>query len=267
MSTVLDALRRLQREREAQRGSGNLRESVTDVILLAAPRRRRLLARLLGGIAVLIGAGALGYILWPLPLEVGTGDLAAVSAPGPRPTDAGERTPSALSVEIAESSLSRAPLRVESAEREVPGDQSAEPELLATPRVDADVPPAAPTPPAAEPVSGGNLGAPAPPSSEVAETKPAEMMPTVAAPSAERSGSASRVALSRDRSEFPPVRVDRIRWHPLAVRREAVLLVSDLPEIVAREGDIVAGLLVYRIDPDAVELRVGSESKLTRLGP
>lgn len=267
MSTVLDALRKLQREREAQHGSGNLRESVTDVIPLGAPQRRRLPARLLGGIAVLFGASALGYILWSLPLEVGIGDLAAVSAPGARPTDASERIPSALSVEIEESSLSRAPLRVDSAEREVPRDQSAEPELLATSRVDVDVPPATPEPPPAEPVSGGSPSAPAPPSSEVAEAKPPEVIPTAVAPGAERSGSASRVALSRDRSEFPRVRVDWIRWHPVAARREAVLLVSDLPEIVAREGDIVAGLLVYRINPDAVELRVGSESKLTRLGP
>jgi hypothetical protein len=265
VSTVLDALRKLQREREAQLGPGHLRESVTDVIPLAAPRRRRLLPRLLGGVAVLFGAGALGYILWPLPLEVGEVDLAAVSAPGVRPSDASDRIPNALSVEIEESNLSRAPLGVDSVELEASGTESAEPVLLATPRFDVEAPPPAPPPP--EPVSGRSPGTLAPRSSEVAEAKPAEVVPSAAAPSAERSASASRVAPARDRNDFPRVRVDRIRWHPVAARREAVLFVSDRPEIVAREGDIVAGLLVYRIDPDAVELRVGSESKLTRLGP
>jgi hypothetical protein len=35
----------------------------------------------------------------------------------------------------------------------------------------------------------------------------------------------------------------------------------------AHEGDIVSGVLVYRIDPGAVELRIGSTSRVIRPVP
>ena len=76
----------------------------------------------------------------------------------------------------------------------------------------------------------------------------------------------SAVAEAIEPIEFPEVRVVQIRWHPDAARREAHLRVADHPELLAREGDIVAGLLVSRIDPDAVELRIGSETKISLLG-
>ena len=66
---------------------------------------------------------------------------------------------------------------------------------------------------------------------------------------------------------FPEVRVESIRWHPLAERRAASLRFAQQNVADAHEGDIVGGVLVFRIEPGAVELRVGSTSRVVRPGP
>jgi hypothetical protein len=68
-------------------------------------------------------------------------------------------------------------------------------------------------------------------------------------------------------SAFPDVRVESIRWHPIPERRVASLHFEqqDAPE--AREGDIVAGVLIYRIDPGAVELHIGSAQRVVSPEP
>ena len=63
------------------------------------------------------------------------------------------------------------------------------------------------------------------------------------------------------------MRVESIRWHPLAERRAASLRFAQQNVADAHEGDIVGGVLVYRIEPGAVELRVGSTSRVVRPGP
>jgi hypothetical protein len=66
---------------------------------------------------------------------------------------------------------------------------------------------------------------------------------------------------------FPDVRVESIRWHPLAERRAASLRFEQQNAADAHEGDIIGGVLVYRIEPGAVELKVGSTSRVVRPGP
>ena len=84
-----------------------------------------------------------------------------------------------------------------------------------------------------------------------------EAAPDIVASSA---GDASDAA----QPQFPPVRVQSIRWHPLAARRVASLRFEQQDVRDAHEGDVVGGVTVYRIDPGAVELRIGSTSLVVR---
>ncbi len=239
MSTVLDALRKLQREREAQRAAGDTGESVIDLIPLGPPPRSRLLVWLAGASVVLLAAAGLCYSLW-------------LGVPGERWTAA--RSPGAPGVSPAEGPL---------------GEVSAGPGSSRGRKAAADV----------EAGAGPALPAEADPALDALsipfrEPFASEGWPTGdLAPASVASGSAplgrgdSPFSLAADSIGFPEVRVDQIRWHPEAARREASLRVSDAAPVVIREGDIVAGLLVYRIEPAAIELRFGSQRKLTRLGP
>ena len=66
---------------------------------------------------------------------------------------------------------------------------------------------------------------------------------------------------------FPGVVVDSVRWHPDAGRRIVTLAVGRTGQLDAREGDVIAGVLVYRIDPGSVELRMRSQRKTVLLRP
>ena len=56
-----------------------------------------------------------------------------------------------------------------------------------------------------------------------------------------------------------------IRWHPQRERRVAHLEFAQISVADAREGDIIAGVMVFRIEPDSVELRLGSASRRVSL--
>lgn len=222
MSTVLDALRRLQREREARLAP--LEQSATDLISLVAPRRRSVLPWVGAALAALLAVSTVGYWLRPPDGWLNAESRARGSA-GPTV---------ALAVDAVE--LSKSPERVllglDDIELDAGPDVAAAPEAVAR----------------AENFPDTDSGNPAP--DATAPTAPKE--PAIEEPLAPL--------------EFPEVRVVQIRWHPDATRREAQLRVADHPELVAHEGDIVAGLLVSRIDPDAVELRLGTETKISLLG-
>ncbi len=66
---------------------------------------------------------------------------------------------------------------------------------------------------------------------------------------------------------FPELALESVRWHPDPIRRVANLVVDRGRGITVREGDIVRGALIHRIDPGAVELRVGTAKKLLQMGP
>jgi hypothetical protein len=63
------------------------------------------------------------------------------------------------------------------------------------------------------------------------------------------------------------VRIDRVRWHPDADRRVVWLEIDRAGPFEAREGDILAGALVRRIEPGAVELQIGSARRRVRVEP
>ncbi len=66
---------------------------------------------------------------------------------------------------------------------------------------------------------------------------------------------------------FPELALESVRWHPDPSRRVANLVVDRGRGITVREGDIVRGVLIHRIDPGTVELRVGTAKKLLQMGP
>jgi hypothetical protein len=68
-------------------------------------------------------------------------------------------------------------------------------------------------------------------------------------------------------SGFPTVTVSRVRWHPDPERRIAWIELEQAGPLEAREGDIVAGVMVRRIDPGAVEVQVGGSKRLIPLSP
>ncbi|MEE9279857.1 MAG: hypothetical protein V3V67_06750 [Myxococcota bacterium] len=236
MSTVLEALRKLQREREAQRSPWQLGASVTDLIVLGPPRRRRW-GRWLGAAAGLgLVAGALGVFLLVGSLSPAEGLPALASA-----------------TELQTPEVSSAPIR---------GSSELETEAADARRAPLGMGGFAPEPAPGEPV--GVLE----PQPDVARRAPlsrASATPVRSEPSAP-TGSEPEAGAGLERDVFPDVRMDRIRWHPDPARRIAYLRVSGRPELAAYEGDIVAGLLVHRIDPDGVELGVGSARRLLQLG-
>lgn len=66
---------------------------------------------------------------------------------------------------------------------------------------------------------------------------------------------------------FPEIVVESIRWHPVPARRVAKLSLRRRTVPDLREGDIVAGVRVHRIDPAKIEFRIGDSRKIVRLGP
>ncbi len=223
MSTVLDALRKLQREREAKLVP--LEQSVTDLISLAPPRRRSVLPWVGAALAALLAASAVGFWLGPLRAGRLVAENRARGSASPSLALVGD------AVELSESPR-RVPLGLDDIELAAGPDAGARPGGLSS-RAEGS--------PGAESTPEPGAASPAAPEEPIVDEPPAPL-------------------------EFPEVRVLQIRWHPDATRREAHLRVADQPELVAREGDIVAGLLVSRIDPDAVELRLGSETKISLLG-
>jgi hypothetical protein len=65
---------------------------------------------------------------------------------------------------------------------------------------------------------------------------------------------------------FPDLTLESVRWHPNAARREARLLIEQSRTVDAQEGDIVVGVSVHRIDPGAVELRMGGQRRRIVVG-
>ena len=147
-----------------------------------------------------------------------------------------------------------------------PATEIAEPDAEAPPAPTPPAPAAAVAPkPAPAPAPAQVAKAPAPAKrAPVAKPKPAASKPAAAPPRPkppvdDAEGPAPSVA-------FPSVLVESIRWHPIPERRVASLRFEQQNVPEAHEGDIVAGVLVYRIDPGAVELRIGESQRIVRPG-
>jgi hypothetical protein len=66
---------------------------------------------------------------------------------------------------------------------------------------------------------------------------------------------------------FPELSLESVRWHPDPSRCVATLRVDEISGFRVQEGDVVQGALIYRIDPGAVELQVGSARRRLHVTP
>ena len=340
MSTILDALRKLQRERAAQSPEKDLRGSITHESASSRARGRGRGSRRIAALLALLSVGGGGYVLYKsgqvqallarfqsdddIPTEnefaaVEREELARAAAaaraqappqaeqppaaeqaaptPHARPPRAARAKPpeNPVAAENPEIAAERARLEAALANARAAQDARAKAELEAA--TQQAVPEPTPTEPetaaAAASASAPVPAAPPPTKRTVAKRKP----PTAAKPAVPAAPVAAPVAAAvaasptqpkpAPRAEapaarpspevvaepappataFPEVRVDSIRWHPIAERRVASLRFERQNAPEAREGDIVAGVLVYRIDPGSVELRVGSAQRTVSPGP
>ena len=327
MSTILEALRKLQREKQAVSPPRDLRGSVTDEFGAARGRRRGR-----GGVAtfalVLVAclalAGGAGFWLYrsgklTLPHLGGAGPraVAQAAAPAAQPEEEGQGA-SEAELEAAEREADAATAADPELEPPVTANPTPPPAEPPTPQAEAEAertrlqaaqqqalaalqaqqaaeaaaqqqaaaqqgaaqaaaaaPPPLPTPaPAAAPVQTAQA---APPAQPAPQAKPAAVPKPKAAAAPKRAAKPKAKPVvpeiqpdvvadtTPDAADpFPPVRVTSIRWHPLSARRLVNLRFEQQNVNDAHEGDVVGGVLVYRIDPGAVELRVGSTSRVVR---
>ncbi len=330
MSTILDALRKLQRERAAQSPAKDLRGSITHESAASRARKRGGSSRLVAGVLVLLVAGGGGYLAYrsepvqALLARFSTGESLATDeelAAAEREARESEATalleqaqPDAVQPPVAQQAeampATRPPRQPRSARAQAPvgavTTPAESPEILAErARLEAALANAraaqeaqqraaleaatpAADPPALQPEAAAAsqpVVEPAPAAKKlvVAKRKPptAPLDTKTAVPVAPATAAAkpaskaeppasrptSRAAAEPASSAFPEVRVESIRWHPTPERRVASLQFERQSAPEAREGDIVAGVLVYRIDPGAVELRVGSAQRTVAPGP
>jgi hypothetical protein len=319
VSTILDALRKLQRERTAESPSRDLRGSITTETPHTARRGGRggrsgwlvalfVLLLLAGGgywlqqsgrlsswtetradaadenavaseaelaeverelanvpaepeIAALGEGGAVA-----IPAEPIQPPVAAVVEPDPVPDTpeiAAERARLEEALRNARAAQeAQAAAELEAAQRAA---QAAAAEQAARAAEAARLAAAPPPPPPPAPIATAQA-----PTPSASTTKP--VVKPVAKPAATRPAArpardpaprfAAAGAASTPSTAFPEVRVESIRWHPIPERRIASLQFEQQNAPEAREGDIVAGVLVYRIDPGAVELRIGSAQRV-----
>jgi cytoskeletal protein RodZ len=329
VSTILDALRKLQRERAAQSPAKDLRGSVTHESAPGRARRRGSGPRRIAALLALLAVGGGGYLLYAsgqvpallarfqsedenaMPDEQALAELDAASArvpevpepeqvaPAPAPTPPARAARPArtrpttppggapFSPENPDIAAERARLEAALANARAAQEARRQAELAAAAQQEAMAQEAVPQRPL-EPESAGappaaTVPAPAatmPAKSQVATQKPppaAKPEATVVAAKpkparkaeapAPRPSSSSASEPAASASAFPWVRVESIRWHPVSERRVASLVFERQNAPEAREGDIVAGVLVFRIDPGSVELRVGGVQRTVLPGP
>ena len=67
--------------------------------------------------------------------------------------------------------------------------------------------------------------------------------------------------------QFPVVEVQSVLWHPDPTRRQATILLDGQLTTDAREGDLIGGVFIDRIEPGSVEFRMGQERKRVAMAP
>lgn len=295
MSTILDALRKLQRERSAQAPPADLRGSVTSETPSPARRRPRRSPRWIAALALILAVGAAGSWLYSsgridawrggpaqeevLPTEAEldaleretrdqeaalaraeSGSDQAVTPPPPTPQPPPAETPE-IAAERARLEAAIANARAaQDAQREAERAQAEQAQAEQAQAAQAQAAAAEPEAPAPQ------IQTPPSPPVQPAPRKALIAKPARTAPAA-RPSPAPAEPSAPVQSAFPDVVVVSIRWHPIPERRVASLRFErqNVPE--AHEGDIVAGVQVHRIDPGSVELRVGSAKRTVSPGP
>jgi len=317
VSTILDALRRLQRERQQ-----DLRDSVLGEEPVLPPEPRRGRALLLFGVLLLVSVGV-GWFVWPgqerlraaLDFSNEGAATATVKTPAPpaeMPTQVAklekarreleERRRAARAVQVQKQS-ERAKAQQQAAAPPAPAGtrpgarpSSAVPNPTQTAKTESVNRPPAPTPPAPAQAAASPtpfLNAPAqetpapsarPPQRATAQARAPAAQARAQAPTkptlpeldlAFRLEPVPRAPVDPDADPdfgavsadgFPRLTVEQVRWHPAPERRVARILLEDTRPVEAYEGDIIAGVAIHRIDPGAVELRLGDASRRIAIG-
>ena len=305
MSTILDALRKVQNERVPR----DLQESVA--LSSSASRPRRRWPRLLLWLVLLASLGAGGAWLFQSPrgAELWRAYVAAPDA-GPEPPAAAADTRSAPArTERAEARRARVarglnrsaaerrkaeaaraaaapetpdvpkpPPRETAGNTAVPRDaaaaraESADPIEIASRPVARDRPKIRRRPP-----TGPTLAqAPDPALDPAAVLEAHEPVPrpqinlSMRLEPRARSTPEERpveIFMTRDSAlAFPELSLELVSWHPLPERRSARIRLDGTRPIDAREGDIIAGVAIERIDPGAIQVRMGDALRLIQLG-
>jgi len=288
MSTILKALRRLEREK-SERSDRSLREAVTSAS--PPPRRRR--RHWLAAAGVLVGALAIAAVLFTMlpardeaeregPVEIAAEPQKAPPArPAARRRRSSARQPSTPARDSDRTARAAAPGARVPPRGEPAAPPGLPPEALSSdvevverirPARPADLP-RAPAP-AVEPLRPASESAQSLAGSESdwreAEPPPETRSPAsadaeervrvaAAAPAAPRAEPqpkpASRAAAPAPilRPPVPGVYVERTIWHPLAERRVAVVEVEGSEgTLELHEGDVVGPLVVGKIEPSSV---------------
>ena len=92
-------------------------------------------------------------------------------------------------------------------------------------------------------------------------TTPVEQEQTQVDPIGAEVGSASS-----DPVGFPEIRVESVTWHPDRSRRRTTLSIDGVRSQDLREGDLMDGLFIDRIEPGSVDVRIGTDLKRVSLG-
>jgi hypothetical protein len=277
MSTILDALRRLQRER-----SHDLRESVALDTSGSSDGRRYAPWLALLVLLLALAGGAAAWTIWPgaeafqeswralaepepvpgatevASLPTAPDPALANAAPREAPAGLGVRPPNLTPEVLAERRAAARERAKERAERVARGRVS-KPPREPIPVANATPPPG----PAADLAARlaedpAFLNAPTPMPPPLMEIGlELEPLPAPRERARERTEPADLIAGPTVTGGFPDLSVHQVRWHPEPSRREALVLLDDMRPFDAREGDIIAGVVVHRIDPGSVEFRLG----------
>ncbi|NRA04011.1 MAG: hypothetical protein HRU00_15535 [Myxococcales bacterium] len=297
MSTILDALKKLERER-----SGNEDPVYRNISAGAgsAPvqsgRSRRALGMLVAaaaGIALL----TLGYLWIQSPRDTASGfpagSRAEAGAAGTAKSGPPESLPTsgAVPAPVPRRTIERVPPRDQArAASSVSPDASegsvAPVDRRASARVRAErvmarraAGASAAAGPPASPIPGGS-GPPVQKSraaggstvlSASAGAGPGTPEPAPATPEPVIASEPVRVAQSPEpapgaQGEPSRVKVLNVRWHPSVERRLVRIQFDQSGPYDLHEGDVVAGVLIYRIHPASVEVRTGKRTETPTLG-
>ena len=306
MSTILDALRKVQDERRPR----DLQESVALSTSASRPRRW---PRLLLGLILLGSVGAGGAWLWQSPQgaelwqaylvseDVGREQPAAAadtpSAPGQTEHSKARRARVArdlnrAAAEHRTAGAARAAAAPETADSGKPPEASGRSASVAgEPAASAE--PAGPIKVASKPVgkdrpkirrrapTGPTLARPRTVLADPVDDPALALEPHRPVPRPEINLSMRLEPLARKTPEegpveifmtresalaFPELSLELVSWHPVAERRSARIRLDGTRPINAREGDIIAGVAIERIDPGAIQVRMGDALQLIQLG-
>jgi hypothetical protein len=293
VSTILEALRKLQREREGPAGDPELRTPSAFGRRGGSVRRGgRTLLWVISPVLLGVAAGGTWYVWGPDPLswlpfwgeeEAQEAPVARAERPArPRAARQGDaesleglspkqraqaRKPRKRPRPSVRRQLERSPggvptARTGSAERSRPSSPAVE-------RKQAESVTPAPEP-RAETRTAAATPAPRPRPSPPPPTakEPAPAPPPVEPQGADDLRLAESTADASDGEPgFPDILVESVRWHPDPERRQARVQIGRRGALELHEGDIVGGALIHRIDPASVEIQVGDVRRRLDLAP